>query len=294
MVVGSPDSPRLRQVVVGLREGLGGRPLKVVCLPEFGREGDDLLRGLRQEKPRLFIVLGTSALMRLAPVEKGIPAVFAMVADPYYAGAAYDARHPDRHQFNITGIASPAPVSAALEQGTKLLGVRVWGMLVDPLDGRAVELAEKFITSARALGLTALVEQGSDLAGDRRGLERLLARGARVIYLPPAASAARYAPLLLSWGQAGKVLVVNSQPEIAAQGAILSVTLDYVQLGEETARLAQRVLQGERPSDIAIKESMPLKISVDEILLRHWSSYPGSREPVGHRGSNSPGGRRRR
>ena len=58
-------------------------------------------------------------------------------------------------------------------------------------------------------------------------------RGARVIYLPPAPSAARYAPLVLDWGRRMKVRVVSGLPEGSHQGAVLWVALDYRRLGEE-------------------------------------------------------------
>ena len=100
-------------------------------------------------------------------------------------------------------------------------------------------------------------------------------RGARVIYLPPTASAARYAPLLLDWGRRRKVMVVSGYPEGEHSGAILWVALDYRRIGQETAALAQRVLNGEAPKKIPIAEAAPLKVEVDESLLRHWSGYPG-------------------
>ena len=57
-----------------------------------------------------------------------------------------------------------------------------------------------------------LTETSTAAATDGHGLERLLQRGARVIYLPPAASAARYAPLVLDWGREMKVRVVSGYP----------------------------------------------------------------------------------
>ena len=99
-------------------------------------------------------------------------------------------------------------------------------------------------------------------------------RGARVIYLPPAASAARYAPLVLEAGRQMKVRVVSSLPEGSHQGAVLWVALDYHKLGEEIGDLAGRVLAGEAPQTIPIVEKTPLKVEVDETLARKWSGYP--------------------
>jgi ABC-type uncharacterized transport system substrate-binding protein len=274
-VFGSPDSPRLRQVVAGLQSGLAPRHLRVVTVPEFGPAGGEALSRIQAQNPPLLLVLGSPALLRVAPVEKRLPIIFAMVANPYITGVADDPDHPEIHQKNITGLASPPPVQAALEQGARLLGEKSWGLLYDPREGQAVEVARLFNRLAPGYGLTPLTETSSDAATDLPALKRLLARGARVLYLPPTATARRYAPLILSWGRDRRVKVVSSHPEVEHQGAILWVALDYQALGKEAASLALRVLAGESPGNIPVQEKMPLKIDADESLLRHWSGYPG-------------------
>jgi ABC-type uncharacterized transport system substrate-binding protein len=271
----SPDSPRLQQVVAGLKGGLAPRSLEVVCVPEFGPEGDKALSRIRAKHPPLLLVLGSPALIRVAPVEKVTPVVFAMVANPYVTGAADTPSRPDVHQKNITGIATPPPVKPALEQGARLLGPGAWGMLYDPSEGQAVEMAKVFTDLAAKLGLTPLTETSTQASTDLPALKKLLSRGARVLYLPPTASAARYAPLVLAWGKERQVRVVSSQGDVSHKGAILWVALNYRTLGEEAAHLAKRVLAGENPEKIPITEKMPLQVEADESLIQYWSGYPG-------------------
>ena len=270
----SPDSPRMQQAIAALRENLKDAPLEVVCAPQFGEELKAGLRRIQQLKPRLLVVLGTPALMVVAPVEKHTPVVFALVVNPYFTGAAYGPERPEEHQENLTGIASPAPLEAALKQGAGLLGHSSWGLLYDPNDGLAAELAAEFNQKAPQFGITPLVETSTGAATDPQALKRLLSRGAKVIYLPPAASAARYASLVLDRGRRLKVMVVSGYPEGSHKGALLWVALDYRRLGEEAAALAQRILKGEAPKKIPIAQSTPLKVEVDEKLIRHWSGYP--------------------
>lgn len=272
-IFGGPDSQRLAEVVAGLKAGLAPRPVRVTVISPVSA-ADEALRRVRARRPPLIIVLGTGALTLAAPVEKQIPLVFAMVGNPYFTGAAPDARHPEIHQRNLTGIASPPPVAAALEQGAKLMGPRPWGLIYDPLDGASLEIKERFEALTPIYGLTPLTEAASDASGDRRALDKLLAAGARVLYVPPAASAARYGPMLLELGRRRQIMAVSGHPELPAQGAILRVTLDYRRLGEETAALARRVLAREPPAGIPIVENTPLSISVDESLLNFWSGYP--------------------
>jgi ABC-type uncharacterized transport system substrate-binding protein len=274
IVVGSPDSLRMRQAVAGLQATIKTGPVEVVWVPEFGSQGREALHRVIETRPRLLVVLGTPALRWAAPMVKQIPVVFGLVANPYFTGAAYDPAHPQIHQENVTGIASPAPLAAALQHGVSLLGPGPWGLLYDPTDGVAVDLARRFETEARRLGVQPLTETSAAAATDGDGLARLLHRGARVLYLPPAPSTSRFAPLALDWGRQLKVRVVSSLPEGAHQGAVLFVALDYHRLGEEIGDLAQRVLNGEKPSDIPVAEKTPLAVEMDETLARKWSGYP--------------------
>ncbi len=274
-VFASPDSPRLRQVLAGLAAGLAPHRLQVAIVPEFGQAADQALKRIRAQDPPLLVVLGSSALIRVAPVEKRIPMVFAMVASPYVTGAADDPRQPDLHQKNITGIASPPPVALALEHGARLLGPIPWGMLYDPGEGQEVEVAGVFTRLAPKYGLTPLTEPSASAAADLPALQKLVARGAQVLYIPPAASAARYASTLLAWGRERKIKVVSSLADPDHKGAILWVALDYRALGKEAAALAKRMLAGENPENIPIAESQPLQVEADEGLIRYWSGYPG-------------------
>ena len=274
VVFGSPDSPRLRQAVAGLQAKLGPAPMEVVLVPEFGPAGRETLRRVRETRPRLLVVLGTPALLLAAPVEKKIPVVFGLVANPYFTGAAYDPAHPEIHQENVTGIASPAPLTAALQHGASLLGPLSWGLIYDPTDGVAVDLARRFESEAGRLGVQALTETSNAAATDADALVRLVKRGAKVIYLPPAPSAVRYAPLVLEAGRQMQVRVVSSIPEGDRKGAVLWVALDYHKLGEDIGDLARRVLAGEKPKSIPIAEQTPLTVEVDETLARKWSGYP--------------------
>ncbi|MFA4902054.1 MAG: ABC transporter substrate binding protein [Desulfobaccales bacterium] len=271
----SPDSPRMRQAVAGVQAKLAATPGEVVFVPEFGPEGKETLHLLRARQPRLLIVLGTPALLLVAPVVKKAPVVFGLVANPYFTGAAYEPAHPEIHQENVTGISTPAPLAAALQQGTSLLGQGPWGLLYDPTDGVAADLAQRFIATAPHFGAQPLVETSGAAATDGPGLTQLIKRGARVIYLPPAASAKRYAPLILDWGRQMKVRVVSSLPEGSHQGAALWVAVDYHRLGEDIGDMARRVLAGEKPQTIPIVEKIPINVEVDETLLRKWSGYPG-------------------
>ena len=269
-------NPRVEQVIQGLKQELGVVELPLLEAGGDWHRGQELVEQLAQEDLALLIVLSTPALSLVAPKIKPRPLiVFGMVADPYFTGAAYNRDHPENHQGNITGIASPPPVVEALKRGSQLFpSYRRWGLLFNPMEGSSIELCDQFKSLAPEFGLNPVVQATSSETEAQAGLQALLDQRVQVVYILPDQNARRYAPLLLKWGQEQKLLVVNGHPDFQAPGAILSVTTDYQAVGKMTAALARRVLQGESPAQIPIQHQTPITIKVNEQLLEKWSGYP--------------------
>ena len=99
-----------------------------------------------------------------------------------------------------------------------------------------------------------------------------------MLYLPPAASAARYAPLILELGPAAQVMVVSGYPEGPHQGALLWVALDYRRLGEKRRPWPGGSCRG-GPQKNSHGRLTPVKVEVDEKLLRTLERLP--RETLG-------------
>ncbi|HAY22515.1 MAG TPA: hypothetical protein DCY27_10200 [Desulfobacterales bacterium] len=268
------STPQARNVIAGLEKGLA-RSLSVVDIGADYPTGVQLVRQLASERLQLLVVLGTQALMLTAPEIKRTPVVFAMVADPYHTGAAYDKHHPEDHQENITGIASPPPLEEAIRQGLKLFPARRhWGLIYDPYEGSSVELQQNFADLAQKAGLTLTVQSLTDQREAAAALEALEKQKVQVVFIPPDQNARRYSPLLLQKGAARCFVVVNGNPRIKGKGAVLSVTLDYEAVGRKAADLANRLLAGAKPASIPIVHDSPVKLTVDENLLSRWAGYP--------------------
>ena len=221
------------------------------------------------------IVLGTQALTLTAhKIKKGL-VVFAMVADPYHTGAAYNKDHPDDHQENITGIASPPPLEEAIRKAGQLFPAkRNWGLLYDPSEGPSVELKQNFAALAQSAGLelTALAARSGSEA--ITALNELRKKGIQVVFIPPDQFSQNYAQHIMALGLERRFVVVNGNPRIASRGAVLSVTLNYKILGEQAAQLVQRLLSGEKSGAIPIMQASPAQVEVDESLLTNWAGYP--------------------
>ena len=200
-----------------------------------------------------------------AGLAEALPAGCRSLAGEAELLAAVTADDVDMVLCAIVGTSGLAPVLAAIRAG-KDIALASKEILV--MAGEIV------MAEARRHGVQPLTEASAAAATDRDGLDRLMHRGARVIYLPPAPSAIRYAPLVLEAGRQMQVRVVSSLPEGTRKGAVLWVALDYRRLGEDLGDLARRILAGEAPKTIPIVEQTPLQVEVDETLARKWSGYP--------------------
>jgi len=270
-------TPQVQEVVGGLEQVLQ-RPLPVVTTTAPLREAEAQTRQLAQEKLAVLVVLQTKTLRLVAPRIKKTPVVFAMVADPFQSGAAYDQTRPEDHQENITGLASPPPLAEAQKQARTLFPhLTQWGLVYNPTEGPSVELFLQFQALAKENGLKLTAKPATDPAAAVAALAELRQQGAQIFFLPPDQFSQTYAPTLLSWGQEQALAVVNGNPRLAARGAVLSVTLDYAAVGREAGRLVERLLQGETPRQIPITTFSPAQITVDEALLQRWAGYPPAR-----------------
>ena len=178
-------TPQTKDVVRGVERVLG-RTLPVTDAGENYANGESLIKQLAHKRLRLLLVLGTQTLRLTAPaVKKGLT-VFAMVADPYQTGAAYNSAHPDDHQENITGIASPPPLEEAIRQTKKLFPARrQWGLLYNPAEGPSVELEQNFVTLAKAAGLDLTVLAARSGPEAVAALQELKKKGVQVVFIPP-------------------------------------------------------------------------------------------------------------
>ena len=237
--------------------------------------GETLIKQLAAEELQLLVVLGTQALTLTAPKIKKTLVVFAMVADPYHTGAAYNKAHPEDHQENIIGIASPPPLEEAIRQTQKFFPAkRHWGLMYDPAEGPSVELKQNFAALAQPAGLKLTALAASPGAEATTALHELQSKGVQVVFIPPDQLSQQYAQSLLAMGQKQRFVVINGNPRIDSPGAVLSVTLNYEAVGEQAAHLAKRLLAGEKPGGIPIVQAAPAQVEVDESLLNLWAGYP--------------------
>ncbi|WP_237216717.1 ABC transporter substrate-binding protein [Falsiroseomonas oryziterrae] len=220
-------------------------------------------------RPDVIAVIGAVALQALRPLAEGLPLVFTVVLDPVAAGLVPDASRPGGL---VTGVTNFDPAQARAQIG--LLKQVVPGMTRLTILGDADvpdALARANLAAARAEEVTAqvmLLRDPADLDAAFAGFREWGAQALLVLEVPfcnihgraivDRAVAARLPHLFFRDGvRHGPMLAYGTRLGAAAQRA---------------GRLVSRILEGERPGEIAIETVAEPELVVDRAVAQRTGS----------------------
>ena len=236
-VVYSADLPPYAQAGEGLARTVQGNEVVTYTLEGVQEKWLEVERALAAQPPDLVVTVGSLATALASRRLKGVPIVYTMVVNPekiLEPGGA-----------PATGVSLDQDAARAFRAVTEALpGVRKVGVLFDPAQsGPRVEEAK---AAAAAAGLGLLPVEVPSARELPEALRRLLDQRPDVVWLlvdrTVLATQEGLELIMLETLQRGVPVVAPSE-RYAKAGALLALTSDYGQVGEETGRLALRALK---------------------------------------------------
>ena len=219
-----------------------------------------IVQDIVRQRYDYIITASSLALQVTANGNKTIPHIFGTVTDPYRMGIA---RTPDDHIPNITGLATFQPVESAVRAMRVIFPkAKRIGLVWNPSEANSeactlkardaakkfnFELVEKTVgrTDEVKDALSALLNTGIDL---------FFTSGDNTVIL----ASATVARIL----ESHKIPYFTNDPADIERGAFFSIGADYHSVGVETAKMAIRVIEGEAPKEIPIREFVPETIGL--------------------------------
>jgi putative ABC transport system permease protein len=222
--------------------------------------GQAIVQDIVRQNYDYIITASTMSLQITANGSKKIPHIFGAVTDPYRMGIAKSAAD---HIPNITGVATFQPVEStvramrAIFPKAKRIGL-VWNPSeanseACTLEARAAARKYSFELVERTVTRTDEVKDAA-MAVINAGVDAFLTSGDNTVIL----ASATVAPVM----QEHKVPYFTNDPSDIERGAFFSIGADYYQVGVETAKMAIRVINGEDPGNIPIREYVPEAVGV--------------------------------
>ena len=219
----------------------------------------------------LVITLSTPILQVMARANQTIPQVFGAVTDPYQTGVV---RGPLDHPANITGLATSEPVETTIQVMRELFPhARRIGMIWNPAEACSEVCTVKARKAAAANGFELVESTVSSPAEIGDALRSLLSKGIDIFYTSGDNTVASVQKTVNQVLRKEKIPCFTNVPSDVESGAFVSIGADFHEVGQEIARMAGRVIAGESPKDIPIREFAPEKIFVNVALAEEYGIH---------------------
>lgn len=210
---------------------------------------DSILSTASGDGSDVIVAIATPTAQSAARYAEEIPIVFAAVSDPIGAGLTSSLEEPDK---NITGTMDDIQVDQILEAALEIdPDMQRLGVIYNASEANSVTNIEKAKTFCEENGIE-LQEATVTSTNDVQQAVTTLAGSCDAIFSPndntvaSAMSAAAQAAV-----EAGIPYYVGAD-SMVSDGGFLTVGIDYEELGRETARMVDQVLQGTDVADIPI------------------------------------------
>lgn len=210
---------------------------------------DSILSTASGDGSDVIVAIATPTAQSAARYAEEIPIVFAAVSDPIGAGLTSSLEEPDK---NITGTMDDIQVDQILEAALEIdPDMQRLGVIYNASEANSVTNIEKAKTFCEENGIE-LQEVTVTSTNDVQQAVTTLAGSCDAIFSPndntvaSAMSAAAQAAV-----EAGIPYYVGAD-SMVSDGGFLTVGIDYEELGRETARMVDQVLQGTNVADIPI------------------------------------------
>lgn len=216
--------------------------------------GKKLARKVLGSNASLVVAVGLKAAMAAKAEIMDIPIVYMMILDPF------------KHQLraaNMTGTLLEVPVDRQLKIMRKFLPtLHQLGTLYDPAKtfSRVAEASRQAtVFDFQFTGLP--VESEKDVPHQLR----TLLSDVEALWLMPDSTVLTNESIqfILESALARQIPVIGFSPEFTRMGALLSMSVNYGDVGRETGMLVKRILDRERPLPLAPLPIERLKITVN-------------------------------
>ena len=200
----------------------------------------------------LIFAIATPAAQSAATETTEIPIIGSAITDYVEAGLVESNEAPNG---NVTGTSDKTPVKEQFDLLKEILpDVKTVGILYNSSETNSEIQAEYAKEAAEALGLK--YELGTVTStNDISQVVQSIVGKVDAIYVPTDNTFASAMPLVASVTDESKTPVICGENGMVAGGGLATLGIDYYKLGEQTGKMAAKILNGEDPATMPIEYS---------------------------------------
>ena len=214
-------------------------------------------------RPDVILANGGQSVRPVQQATRTIPVIFIGSTDPVAEGFVQSLAHPGG---NTTGFTVLEP-----NHGSKLLGwfkeiaprARRISVLVDPDNSGNLALAKSATMAARTLAMELTVAPVRAPAEIEAAIARLENEPDCGLVVPPDPLINTHRRLIIELAARYRLPAIYALRAATVEGGLISYGVDLPELFRQAARYADRILRGERPSDLPVQQPTKFELIIN-------------------------------
>lgn len=231
------------------------------------------MAGQLLKKSDMVLGIGTPTIQALAVTEEEKPLLFTAVTDPMTAGLADSLAGSGR---NVAGTSDQMPVEKQVEL---LISIQPEaekvGIIYNTGEVNSQIQAEQAEEAIIAAGKTPVIRTVTSTNDVQQALNSVMA-DVDLLYVPTDNIMAGAASTVGAVSEQYQVPVVAGSIDQIEDGGLATYSLNYYELGRQTAKIAARVIEGEDPATMPIEQAQELEVYVNEDMAEALGIDPAS------------------
>lgn len=226
---------------------------------------NSIMQKFAGDKKDVIVAIATPTAQSAANFAKDTPIIFSAVSDPIGAGLLSDLTKPDK---NITGTSDEIQVDQILDLALTIKPeIKTLGFMYNTSEANSVSNLKKVKAYCEAKGIE-VVESAVTSISDVQTNAQVLTTKVDAIFAPNDNTVASAMSALAAEANKAKIPVFVGADSMVQDGGFATVGIDYKDLGKETARMVDAVLQGKAVSELPVKVFKEnLNVYVNEDVL---------------------------
>ncbi len=227
-----------------------------------------IVQDMVRQKYDYIVTASSLALQVTANGNKNIPHIFGTVTDPYRMGIAKNAHD---HIPNITGVATFQPVESTMRAMRDIFPkARRVGIVWNPAEANSEACTLKARMAAKKYGFELIERTVSTTDEVKDAVSAFLNRDIDIFYTSGDNTVILALETVAGILKEHRIPYFTNDPSDIEHGAFFSIGADYYEVGVETAKVAARIIGGEEPKNVPIREFVPEKIAVNAGLASRY------------------------
>ncbi|KUG28888.1 abc transporter substrate-binding protein [hydrocarbon metagenome] len=213
------------------------------------------------EKPDLVMAIATPSAQAAAQKIKDIPVLFSAVSDPLGAGLVDSLDAPGG---NVTGMTDMSPVDRQLALMREIKpDLQTLGVIYNAGEANSVSQLELLKAEAKKLGMVTVEATVTNSGGVYQAAKSLVGR-CDAVYIPLDNTVVSALESAIKVCTENRLPLFSSDNDSVPRGTIAAVAVDYGRMGEQTAAMAKRILEGgEKPAAMPVEQLQDLEVVVN-------------------------------